>query len=36
MIIEEATATTLVQDGQTMVVTDTGILIIRENRIEAL
>lgn len=36
MIIEEATATTLVQDGQTMFVTDTGILIIRENRIEAL
>ncbi len=36
MIIEEATATTLVQDGQRMDVTDTGILIIRENRIEAL
>jgi len=36
MIIEEATATTLVQDGQTMDVTDTGILVIRENRVEAL
>jgi N-methylhydantoinase A len=35
MIIEEATATTLVQDGQTVNVTDTGILVIRENRVEA-
>jgi N-methylhydantoinase A len=35
MIIEEATATTLVQGGQIMDVTDTGILIIRENSIEA-
>lgn len=35
MIIEESTATTLVQGGQTMDVTDTGILIIRENSIEA-
>ena len=31
MIVEEATATTLVLENQVLEVTDTGILIIREN-----
>ena len=35
MIVEEATATTLVLENQVLEVTDTGILIIRENRGEA-
>ncbi|OJF92614.1 hydantoinase/oxoprolinase family protein [Pararhizobium antarcticum] len=35
MIVEEATATTLVQENQVLSVTDTGILIIRETSVEA-
>ena len=35
MIVEEATATTLVLENQVLEVTDTGILIIRENNGEA-
>jgi len=35
MIVEEATATTLVQENQMLEVTNTGILIIRENGAEA-
>jgi N-methylhydantoinase A len=35
IIVEEATATTLVQENQVLDVTDTGILIVRENSVEA-
>ncbi len=35
LLVEEATATTLVLDGQTVTVTDTGILLIHERKMQA-